>query len=232
MQLLTYNDIEIQILQATHDPYFMIERACETTMKQFPSATGIDDDTKMEKLIRYLVKAEHTSVFEHIIITVDIRNVSRSFLAQITRHRMGSFTSSSQHYQDYSEYPMMVHPKYIDDFTSTDSSITMVRDYNWLIDRGVPKEEARQILPNAAAVNLLWTVNMRSLMNFFRQRCCNRNTAEMQLFANRLRGIIVRRWPMFHSVLGPMCVTSSQPNACTQGHMRCKQMKWSSHERI
>jgi thymidylate synthase (FAD) len=142
---------------------------------------------------------------------------------------MGSFTCSSQHYQTYNDYPLVVHPKYKAEFIGPGGGlIAAMFAYEDLMARDIPKEEARQTLPNAMAVNILWTVNARSLANFFRQRCCNRNTAEMQLFANRLLAEVIKVWPLFENVFGPPCKTGK----CNQRHMQCAEGEWSNHESL
>lgn len=96
------------------------------------------------------------------------------------------------------------------------------KKYKYMIDNGVPKEEARQILPNAAAVNMLMTWNARSLLNFFEQRCCNRNVEEMRIFANRLRRALMTKWPKLVVHMGPQC----HIKRCKQGHMKCSEEYW------
>lgn len=172
----------------------------------------------METLLLFLMKAEHTSILEHISWTFYIENVSRSFLAQITRHRMGSFTSASQHYTDYRKMPFIVNPQDKDNPVMLGSLRHALESYKTLVDMGAPKEEARQCLPNAAAVNLLWTVNARSLINFFEQRECNRNVEEMVIFAQRLHQVLLANWPEFAKLLGPYCFTRGK---CNQGKMCC-----------
>jgi thymidylate synthase (FAD) len=240
MEILTYNDMDLRV-SGPVNPGAIIREACDVTMKSSPFDMEGSSDVK---LLAFLIDAEHTSVFEHVNFTIRMHKVSRSFLAQITRHRMGSFTSGSQHYQDYRDYPVIVHPRYKTEFEArcwecdedmeldgrrfSELEVTFDGYSSLVNDNDVPPEEARQLLPNAAAVNLLWTVNARSLLNFFRQRCCNRNTAEMQLFANRLRQQLVLLWPGMAELVGPACWRGS----CNQGVMQCKQGAWSMHTTI
>jgi len=222
MKTQSYRDTHIWMIQNTPSPNRLIQWACETTMRQVVSEDLATSD-KIRRLLEYLVKAEHTSVLEHVVYTFKISGVSRSFLAQITRHRMGSFTSSSQHYQDYRDYPMVVHPDYIDEFSKTDHNLASIVDaYVTLIDRGVPNYEARQILPNACAVNLIWTVNARALLNFMRLRMCNRNTAEIKIFAQNIKALVALHWPEFSDLLVAPCVSG----ACNQGKMQCEEKCW------
>lgn len=217
---LSYEDMTLEVLQCTLDPDHMTAVACAMTQKQ--EVLPFTDIDSTSKLVKFLFIANHTSVFEHSHITFSISNVSRSFLAQITRHRIGSFTSASQHYQEYGDYPNIFTPDFIGH--PKIMAICDVTDalYKQLIHDGYPKEEARQILINAKGVNILWTVNARSLLNFFNQRLCKRNVQEMLLFAQRLHERCINWWPTLFKLAGPDCVTLGH---CTQGHMRAEVCK-------
>ncbi len=212
-----YDEIKIDVMQATSNPNWVTSIACNLTQRQDVS---IDDKEATAKLIKYLFTANHTSPFEHSSITSLIRNVSRSFLAQITRHRMGSFTSASQHYQKYNNYPNILDPLMVNLHEVKAFLYQADEMYEHLIATGIPKEEARQVLPNAKAVNLLWTVNARSLINFFNQRMCRRNVNEMHTFALKLKHICTNWWPELFEHVGPDCETLG---GCTQGHMKSQE---------
>jgi thymidylate synthase (FAD) len=86
----------------------------------------------------------------------------------------------------------------------------------------MPKEEARQALPNACAVNQVITTNLRNLINFFSLRLCNRNVLEMRIFAHKLLSICTVVFPEFAKVVGPQCFMDT----CKQGKMKCSQGYW------
>ena len=92
--------------------------------------------------------------------------------------------------------------------------------YKHLISVAVPKDEARQILPNAKAVNIMWTVNARSLINFFNQRLCKRNVNEMYYFALKLHNICMLWIPELFDLVGPDCEVWG---GCTQGKMKAQE---------
>lgn len=214
MNWLTYNDVEITVLRQTQNPAQIVQLACDITQKQV-----LSDSCKSASrcLIDFCLKADHQSVLEHAQITFLIRNVSRSFLAQLTRHRMASYTCSSQHYQDYRDYPMVVHPESDPLFAQAlEDSLTY---YTELIDaQGMPPQEARQVLPNACACTLLWTMNPVSLINFFRKRMCKRNTDEMHMFAWKVYEICCKWYPELFENVGTYCQTEG---VCNQGKMSC-----------
>ena len=136
-------------------------------------------------------------------------------------------TSSSQHYQDYRDYPIVISGQ-LDErqqLELIDAADYAYRKYERLIDvLGVLPEEARQALPNSAAVNLLMTWNLRSLLNLCRIRCCNRNVEEMRIFANRMREIVCMLIPKMHLLMGPPCFTDVC--GCNQNKLACEQDAW------
>jgi len=218
-EIVDYRDMQIGILKSTSNPAAHVAIALAITMKQDTEATihPIGEQRCLD-----LVMAEHTSVFEHVNYSFLIEGVSRSFLAQITRQRIASPTSGSQHYQDYSNYPMAIdtehtdHPRYPIDMA--------LEGYKIALDNGVPREEARQVLPNACTVNYLWTINARSLFLFLRQRLCNRNVLEMKIFANRVLSLVEEDFPQLFNHAGPQCYLGK----CEQDRfgMQCDKGTW------
>ena len=59
---------------------------------------GLDDPQKVSRFVGMLAEMGHESPIEHMSFTFGIEGVSRSLLAQITRHRMASFSVQSQRY--------------------------------------------------------------------------------------------------------------------------------------
>ena len=105
MKIKGYSDIDIQLIGATGNPLELMARVTVITMKKNFEDNGCDNT---EKKIKYLITANHTSPLEHVNYTFQIKEATRSFLAQITRHRIASYTSGSQHYQDYRDYGLKI----------------------------------------------------------------------------------------------------------------------------
>ena len=224
MKLLPYTAALVTLKQVTPEPEKMISLALRLTMK---ADLESEAPTVNHKMCKYLLDANHTSVLEHVVYTFLLQNVSRSFLAQITRHRMASFTSGSQHYQEYSDYPCIIHPDFTRDESANkffDTNLTqMYEAYGYLIrDHGILPQEARQLLPNAAAVNILLTINARSLVNFLNLRLCYRNVDEMQMFAEQVLSWGRQHFPALFDNVGPQCFM----DRCKQGKMQCKRGPW------
>jgi len=229
----TYEDMKIKKLHCSPDPNYNLKCLADITQKRQEMAQYISSEirdkyqpTDTKTLIPYLLKANHTSLFEHMYISFGIEGISRSLLAQITRHRMASYTVSSQHYQNYANYPTTINKDLYDKHFGSVADIFDKLDdaYQKLIIGGMPKEEARQLLPNAKCVNLVWTINARSLINFLNQRMCKRNVSEMRIFAEKIRTLAKIWWPTLFMLVGPDC---KMKGGCTQGKMSvCTTPAW------
>lgn len=216
MKIQTYDDIIIEVNRATEHPANIVCMAAAQTQVMAPVEYNDAD------LVKYLVTAEHHSPLEHAVMTFTIKGCSRSLLAQITRQRTFSFTSASQHYQDYSDWPCVISPS-----CSTGALRDINRNafaacyeaYDNLIAHGAPKEEARQVLPNACAVNITVTADARNLMYFFRQRRCSRNVDEMIRVADGLWRLCKDWFPELFTLVGPPCVMDKD-HSCNQGKLQ------------
>ncbi len=218
MDIATYEDMTIELMQATEHPSVLTGLALNLTMRQDASIVPVTLD-KCE----FLIEAEHMSPFEHVHFSFLVQGISRSLLAQITRQRTANITSGSQHYQDYSEYPCIISNEMNVNCKSIKLALnTAVEEYRHLVTSGVPREEARQVLPNAAAVHILWTIDARNLFYFLRQRLCNRNVLEMKLFASNVLVLARDAFPELFQHAGPQCFRGS----CKQGRMRCAAGQW------
>lgn len=221
-KIQTYEDMKIVVKWATPNPGAEVREALTNSITNLAMIAEQPKNNVSSEMLKFLFTAEHDSTVEHAVISLMIYGCSRSFLAQITRHRISSFTSSSQHYQDYQYYPCIVS-KRVSEFEDTRAILTgNIIDYRHYLKSGIPKEDARQFLPEAMAVNLKYTVNASSLYNFFRKRSCLRNVTEMIVFCNKLFPLVEQWWPEYAAILGPPCHTDGK---CNQGRMTCGR-KW------
>lgn len=124
--------------------------------------------------IRARLRDGHESIIEHASATFEISGISRACSHQLVRHRLASYSQESQRYVDMSA-PEMVTPDAVRDNPQAqaawDELAAHVKDaYAALREAGVPKEDARFVLPNAAATRIIVTMNFRELLHFFRLR--------------------------------------------------------------
>lgn len=120
--------------------------------------------------------------------------MSRALLAQLTRHRLASFSVQSQRYVSMAEGFDYVIPPAIEAL-GEDAKQEFIRQMEtmqaWYCDwqeklggaGESANEDARFVLPNAAATRLVMTMNARELMHFFSLRCCNRAQWEIREMA-------------------------------------------------
>jgi len=167
------------------------------------SATDGEGGTEADRLIRTIMRSKHLSTVEHITFTFAVEGVSRALLAQLTRHRVGfSFSVQSQRYVkfgsgDRSKGFDYVMPDSISENSDAEVHFTSIMKtlqsyYDVLRDAGVPAEDARSVLPNAAATNLVMTVNLRALLDFYAKRKAGRGAqSEITQLAERLREEVV-----------------------------------------
>lgn len=170
-------------------------------------ATDGGKGTEADRLMRHIIASKHTSTLEHITFTFAIEGVSRALLAQLTRHRVGfSFSVQSQRYVKFSSYsksggfdyvvPEKVKAKTIANLKYKKFMEIIQSMYDELIELGIPQEDARSILPNAATTNLVMTVNLRSLLDFYaKRRKGNGAQAEIAELAEHLRKGVVKVEP-------------------------------------
>ena len=78
-------------------------------------------------------------------------------------------------------------------------------------------EDARYVLPNACTTKMIVTMNARSLMNFFKLRCCNRAQWEIRELACQMLELVKNVAPNVFSDAGPACVRGG----CSEGKMSC-----------
>lgn len=185
--------------------------------------------------IRQLRNMGHLSPLEHASFTFAIEGVSRSLLAQITRHRIASFSVQSQRYVsqhsraggdgifDYIIPPRIeaLGEEYVALYHQQMETIQKWYDF-WLAaleqHDGTPgHEDARFVLPNAAETKMLVTMNARELLHFFSLRCCNRAQWEIRELATRMLQLVKKAAPNIFKNGGPACLNGP----CPEGKMSC-----------
>ena len=163
------------------------------------SLTEKDTPEKMSKFIKNIIKLDHGSVLEHVNYTINVTDVSRSLLAQWTRHRIGwSFNVLSQHYVPhngfrYKDLETLKDEKLIKEYHNLMETINNF--YIKLCDSGLPHYIAREVLPNGAYTNMYVTFNARSIRHFLNLRLTNSNTPEIIALSLKLLKIIYKITP-------------------------------------
>lgn len=174
-----------------------------------------------------LMDMGHHSPVEHASFTFGVQGVSRALLAQLTRHRIASFSVQSQRYVDQAaegfHYILPPAIAALGEEAQRKYAQQMEQIQGWygewmaLLAAGEKgREDARFVLPSAAETRLTMTMNARELLHFFRIRCCMRAQWEVRALAWAVLGHCLRAAPELFAAAGPGCVT-----ACTEGRMSC-----------
>lgn len=148
---------------------------------------GKDKAKNPKKLVEKLLRLEHLSVFEHVYFTWKIEGISRACLAQLTRHRHCSFTVRSQRYCNESEQGIVVPPSLEEKFDTTNYFNLIKREYDTLLSKGISREDARFILPQATRTNLYMSCNLRELLHIYKLRSDKSAQWEIRELVEKLR---------------------------------------------
>ena len=179
--------------------------ACEvinTESEKYFGEKGVEG----KRLMNHIIKSGHTSTMEHTHFTFTVEGVSRALLAQLTRHRQLSFSVQSQRYNRFSSDSRSggfdyVKPHTIEKETQQEYYFEQCMNdiqnmYNHLIELGLPQEDARSVLPNAATCNLVTSGNLRAWLEFYKKRKPgNGAQAEIAEFAEHIKNAIVEVEP-------------------------------------
>jgi thymidylate synthase (FAD) len=178
------------------------------------------------KIMKALVDMGHTSLLECADFGFIFESTSRVFLAQITRHRVASYTSGSQQYQDHDNFPYIVPDSIAnnhDALMKYNGLMETINKYYIDLKDMVGKDDARYVLPGAAANHLYAKFNLREIVcAVMPQRICRRNTPESQTNVQKMvQALIAGGFEDCVRFGGCACVTEGK---CDQG------MKWLVYE--
>jgi thymidylate synthase (FAD) len=198
--------MQVELLQATENPEELLCRAARNDyMSEFnpdlsfeETMASVEGDTIEEKqrtLISHLLTHGHYGPFEHPQATFAVKGMSRSCMAQLTRHRHVSFDVQSMRYVSFDDVdpetvgdgemvvipPAATDPNWVGRNQKTgavdeetvekreevfkQSVKRSVEDYQELLDLGMAPEDARFVLPIGTKVNVVMSMNIRMLMH-------------------------------------------------------------------
>lgn len=237
----------VTIIAHTPDP----ERVVATAAKLCYSNKHIDelneslDDKAIDKFINRLSDLGHESPLEHISFTFGVEGVSRALLAQITRHRIASFSVQSQRYVSMNDFGYVIPPEIDKNPEAKSVFLNAMSDamiaYNklhsilanvhgreliasgmdddkaWSAAEKRANEDARFVLPSACETRMVFTMNARELLHFFSLRCCNRAQWEIRALADEMLRQVKEICPAIFKNVGPECVRGK----CSEGTMSC-----------
>jgi len=152
-------------------------------------------------IIEKWIKMGHESMIEMVDATFFIE-CSRVVTHELVRHRIASYQQESQRFVNYTaEDPegLFIVPKAYEDGPVSNMMMMSYEDdlktYKMLILNGVPKQEARYVLPNATRTRIIVKMNLREWMHVLRLRCHTSAQPEMQEVANGVLEVLVQKYP-------------------------------------
>lgn len=232
--------MKVKLISYTKDP----EKVVAAAIRQCYSADSAEKiknkltDAERAKLIKMIIAGGHTSTIEHVSFTFAVEGVSRVLTHELVRHRIASYSQQSQRYINGKNFGFVVPPKISSNKEAREIFDGTIKDlgekYEKLIELGIPKEDARFILPNATDVKIVITMNARSLFNFLARRMCNRAQWEIRAMAYAMHRQLLKVAPRIFKYSGPTCKTEG---ICWEGERNCglpkkdKSIKLLSHVR-
>ena len=221
--------LKVSLIAHTPDP----EKTCALAARTCYSGLDMEtlksrvDEKDQADFLRRVVGSGHLSVLEHASFTFSVEGVSRALLAQVTRHRIASFSVQSQRYVSLEKgFGYIIPPKIqalgedaIHEFESQ-----MQQMHQWYIDWQEKlgsgegsNEDARFVLPNACETHITMTMNARELLHFFSLRCCDRAQWEIRAMAVEMLRLCKKAAPVIFENAGPSCVNGP----CPEGTKSC-----------
>jgi len=210
--------IDVRLLDHTTDPtrsLYLAYRVAYSALTPQQIDDRIEQDritrAQMEDFIEKRLETGHASPLEQVWFEFGISGVSRAFSHQFVRHHVGiSFEQQSQRYVAFKkgEFPYTIpdtvrRKGYAD---KMEAAFDRLGDlYQEMIDGGVPAEDARFLIPNAANTNFKVTVNFLELLHICDLRLCTRAQWEFRQVASQMRAEIHRRFPELAKYIQPKC---------------------------
>ena len=240
-------DLKVKLISHTENPENLVAKAakiCYSSVGVEEIEESLTEEST-EKFINMLMNIGHESPIEHVSFTFAVEGVSRTLTHQLVRHRMASFSQQSQRYVKLEQFHYIVPPQieanekaceiFVKSMKANQKSYDEIVDalYNEnlkiLLQQGIDEvtakskaektsiEDARYVFPNACETKIVFTMNARSLFNFFRHRCCNRAQWEIRELSIEMYKLVKNIAPTLFKHAGPGCLNDK----CPEGKMTC-----------
>ncbi len=218
--------MEVVLLAYTPDP----EGVVYTAARLCYSSKGIrelmgEEGVSPMRLIEQIKASGHHSVLEHASFTFGIEGISRVTTHQLVRHRIASYSQKSQRYVTEEAFQYILPATVAEKGEARELFLrtmdTCREAYNRLLDMGVPKEDARYLLPSGCETKIIVTMNARELLHFFSLRCCRRAQWEIRAMAKEMLRHCKRVAPVIFQDAGPPCLRGP----CPEGTFSCGEME-------
>lgn len=186
----------VTLIQATPDPI--------NTIAAIASICYDSDPKNPLGLVKHLYRNGHHSVFEHIYFTFKIEGISRACSHQLVRHRHCSFTQRSQRYCSEGDFGFVIPPSLDSSYEADEFENIMLRlqERYENLQKSIPNEDARYVLPNACETSLYLSCNLRELIHMSNERLCMRAQWEIRELVKQMVSLVN---PELRFMLVPKC---------------------------
>ena len=238
--------MKVKMLTHTPNPEAVIAsaaRLCYSNASIDDLMLKSEDVEKTKEYIDMLMSLGHESPIEHVTFTFGIEGISRACSHQLVRHRIASYSQKSQRYVNETQFEYVTPEAIASDSVTKDvydETMQLLQGRYDFIRAGLiqkyvkdgmnekaaekkANEDARMVLPNACCTSIVVTMNIRSLFNFFKHRCCNRAQWEIRDVADEMLRQCMEVAPNIFKYAGPDCVTKGK---CSEGKMSCGNPKF------
>ncbi len=209
------NNAHVKLISKPENMLRTVYTACRTCYSADSPLNIYDcdsahDEEKMLKLIKRVISSGHYSTIEHIQISFAISNISRACSHQLVRHRHMSFSQKSQRYVKEKGQFEYLTPETIEKNSELkekfDNFMRKVSEfYIELTEAGIPAEDARAVLPNAAATSMVASLNLREMIHLANLRLCTRAQKEIRMLVKKMCDELIKEEPWLKDYLVPKC---------------------------
>lgn len=244
-------NVRVNIIAHTPDPQKVVAAAaklCYSNAGTNKIMENLDIDST-EKFLNTLISMGHMSPIEHVSFTFAVEGVSRTLTHQLVRHRVASYSQKSQRYVREGQFEYIFPPEIEQDESAKEifenSMVQAQKAYDEIADILKSKyeqeylsagktekaaksaaekkaiEDARYVLPNACETKIVFTMNARELLHFFRQRSCERAQWEIRQLSEMMIEQVKEIAPILFKYAGPPCLHGE----CPEGRMSCGKAK-------
>lgn len=211
----------VKLIAYTPDPVRVVAAAAKLCYSPSSAASlfsGLDTDT-VSVFLNRLRTSGHMSPFEHASFTFAVDGLSRAASHQLVRHRIASFSQQSQRYVAADKLDVVTPSSITENTEASEIFMEQVESalctYKRLTEMGIPREDARFVLPNGWSTSLVMTMNARELRHFFEIRLCRRAQWEIRELAGRMLALVYEVAEELFRCAGPSCVSDGR---CRETH--------------
>lgn len=184
-------------------------RTCYSALYPIKIWEDATDEEKMLNLVKKVLASGHHSTVEHCQFVFAVSGVTRACTHQLVRHRHMSFSQKSQRYvTEKGDFEYITPPKIANSDLNTEYQEMMkkISDfYAKMVEAGIPAEDARSVLPNAATSSLIVSLNLRELMHLAQLRLCTNAQLEIRTLVRKMCDLVIEQEPWLKEYLVPKC---------------------------